>query len=320
MPLRTISKAPTDAATWERYRSLCRHEPNQSAQKLKPVLQELGKLRADLKVLQDCGAKARKAIAECKKAIASKQSEAKKLKKAANMIMVPESQAAIRLRNVIAEKNYGLCKQIGGRYANQCSEPPEDLINVAALGLLKAINRYDPSSGNRFSSLAGTWIEGEILHYLRDNAADLRLPRIWIDLASKSRTWIRNQRKDNPRFRATEDAIAAYLKISVEEWRDISTAIANKTAASLDLQCGGEDDGGALHELLPSPPTGAELSEAQNVIGRKLARMNGSLRECMYYRVFMGLDEHAIAAKLKLPAEKVETLLSEGLEKLRATA
>lgn len=234
-------------------------------------------------------------------------------------LMVPETPEAIALRNHIATENRGLCLKIGGRYANWCKEPVEDLINIGFLGLLKAINRYDPNTGNRFSSLAGTWIRGEILHYLRDNAADMRIPRIWYDMSSKAKTWVREKRKHNPQFKATEQAIADYLEIPIDEWRDINTAIANKTAASLDMSCGDGEEGGSLYELLPSEPTGEELSEAQKLIGMKLARMRKGLRECMYYKVFMGLEANAIAAKLKLPLHEVETSLQQGLTKLRAS-
>lgn len=321
MLLRTNSKAPTQIETWEKYRSLCRHEPNNAARKLEAAQGELQQLLADLKVLKKHRGKAAKqAIAGVKAAIAEKQSTIDKLQKTAQMEMVPESKEAIALRNAIATENYGLCLKIGGRYGNWCKEPVDDLIGIGFLGLLKAINRYDPSTGNRFSSLAGTWIRGEILHYLRDNAADIRLPRLWSDLASKAQSWVRSQRKDNPKFKATDEAIAAYLNIPVDEWRDISIAIANKTAASLDMQCGGDEDGGALHELLPSLPTEEELNEAQKAIGRKLARLNKRLRTCLQYKIFMGLSSQAIAAKLKLSAEQVETLLAEGLEKLRVTA
>lgn len=75
---------------------------------------------------------------------------------------------SIPLRNSIVIANLGLARMIAHRYKNSCSIPYEDLEQVASLGLIKAVEGFNPSLGNAFSSYALPWIRGEVLHFIRD--------------------------------------------------------------------------------------------------------------------------------------------------------
>lgn len=69
----------------------------------------------------------------------------------------------------------------------QCSESHQDLFQWGNLGLVKALRRFDPNRGQAFSSFAVPYIKGEMLHYLRDHASTVRLPRRWHELYSQLR-------------------------------------------------------------------------------------------------------------------------------------
>ena len=94
---------------------------------------------------------------------------------------------SLKLRNQIVELNQGLVRQIAHRMQAQCSEPYEDLEQIGYLGLIQAIERFNPQQGWAFSSFAMPYIRGEILHYLRDRGGIMRIPRRWQDLHNRGR-------------------------------------------------------------------------------------------------------------------------------------
>lgn len=84
---------------------------------------------------------------------------------------------SIALRNKIVELNLGLVYSVAHRIKENCSVPLEDLIQVGSIGLIKAIERYDPSRSKKLSSYALPSINGSILMYLRDKSRIIKAPR-----------------------------------------------------------------------------------------------------------------------------------------------
>lgn len=78
---------------------------------------------------------------------------------------------SLPLRNKIVTANLGLARSVAYRYRNSCSIDFEDLQQVASLGLIKAVEKFDSSQGNAFSSFALPWIRGEVLHFIRDKSS-----------------------------------------------------------------------------------------------------------------------------------------------------
>ena len=90
------------------------------------------------------------------------------------------------MRSEIVERHLPLVRHLARRFAGG-TESPEDLEQVGAIGLLNAIDRYDPASGNAFSSFAVPTILGEIRRHFRDRTWPVRVPRSLKDLALASR-------------------------------------------------------------------------------------------------------------------------------------
>lgn len=91
------------------------------------------------------------------------------------------------------------------------TEEYNDLVGAGMVGLTQAARRFDPQSGNRFSSLAVPWIRGEMLHYLRDRGHGLRVPRIWHDYYTKG-------------YNLSDKDAAARNGISLELWLEVKQA------------------------------------------------------------------------------------------------
>jgi RNA polymerase sigma factor (sigma-70 family) len=93
----------------------------------------------------------------------------------------------IEQRNQIAIANKGLLYKIVNRFSRKNQIPLEDLESVGMIGLLKAIELFEPERGYQFSSYAGAKIRGELLHYQRDKCSPggLKIPRRWTDHKGK---------------------------------------------------------------------------------------------------------------------------------------
>ena len=89
---------------------------------------------------------------------------------------------SVKLRNELVQMHTGLVRKMAHKFSYQCNEPYEDLEQVGYLGLIRAIERFDPSQGYAFSSFAVPYIRGEMLHFLRDRCTLLKIPRRWQEL------------------------------------------------------------------------------------------------------------------------------------------
>ena len=89
---------------------------------------------------------------------------------------------SLKLRNKLVELNIGLVRKVAHQICRKCAEPYEDLEQIGYLGLIRAIERFDPLQGAAFSSFAIPYIRGEMLHYLRDKGSMMRIPRRWQEL------------------------------------------------------------------------------------------------------------------------------------------
>ncbi len=87
-----------------------------------------------------------------------------------------------KVRNQLVELNFGLVRKEAYYWVNQCHESYEDLLQVGCIGLIKAIEKFEISLGNAFSSYAMPYIRGEIQHYLRDKSVTLKIPRHWLEI------------------------------------------------------------------------------------------------------------------------------------------
>src|SRR4028119_676560 len=143
----------------------------------------------------------------------------------------------VEVRNQIVRLNIGLVRKIAYRVSQQCTEPYEDLQQIGYLGLIRAIERFDPHQGCAFSSFAVPYIRGEMLHFLRDKGSSVRIPRRWQELQREGQK-VREEFTNNQRRSPSETEIAQQLGVSVQEWRDSQLASQNCSPLSLDAAVG----------------------------------------------------------------------------------
>src|ERR1700730_12561872 len=135
-------------------------------------------------------------------------------------------------REALVQRFMPLARSLARRYARS-SEPFEDLLQVASLGLIKALDRFDPQKGHPFQSFAVPTILGEMRRYFRDSGWALHIPRGTQERALKVRD--AQECFANEHGRApTVNQLAQYLELDTEEVIDALQAIQAYETLSLD--------------------------------------------------------------------------------------
>lgn len=204
------------------------------------------------------------------------------------------------------------------RYRNS-SEPLDDLVQVAMLGLVNAIDRYDPSRGS-FRSYAGRIIIGELKRHFRDKTWAVRVPRAVQEryLAMKAIVEVlRGELGRSP----TIPELAARLEVSDEDVLEAMEAAALYRIRSLD-ESRGSDDERADEAATPEP--GYDAVERQvlgeQVLGAVLHRISERERELLHLYYVDGLTQAEIASRVGTSQVSVSRHLSRTIDRLRALA
>jgi RNA polymerase sigma-B factor len=239
---------------------------------------------------------------------------------AIELLVAYQQNPSVALRNQLVRLNTGLVRKVAYRLSQQCSEAFEDLEQIGYLGLIQAIERFDPSKGNTFSTFAVPYVRGEILHYLRDRSGTVKIPRRWQDLqrsAKKIQSRLAQQLNRQPH----DDEIAAELNISTTEWQEVKLAIANRSLVSLDAPVKSYDDGSTCFgDLLPDPEVQKLLQweEDRAQLQLALSQIERNTRTIIELVYFQKATRREVADRVGISPMTVTRRLKRGLEELRA--
>ncbi|MEB3163074.1 MAG: sigma-70 family RNA polymerase sigma factor [Prochlorothrix sp.] len=225
---------------------------------------------------------------------------------------------SIALRNRIVQLNQGLVHKIAHRVSYQCPEPFEDLVQLGHLGLMRAIERFDPSQGCAFSSFAVPYIRGEMLHFLRDRSATLKIPRRIKDL-QKSAKKTRETLTQNLCRRPTAQEIAAHLHISLQDWHDIQLADCNRFPLSLDSTLSTHSDTPIpLGETLvdESYQWWQQFEEERQQLQAALEQLADRDRRVLEWVFIQGLSRKEVAHRIGVSPITISRWIQQGLQQL----
>ncbi|MEA5572739.1 RNA polymerase sigma factor SigF [Calothrix sp. UHCC 0171] len=149
------------------------------------------------------------------------------------LLLLYHQNPTIKLRNQLVQLHTGLVRKMAHKFSHQCNEPYEDLEQIGYFGLIRAIERFDPSQGYAFSSFAVPYIRGEMLHFLRDRSTLLKIPRRWQELYNEGQK-VRKELSESLGRPAKDCEIAEILCVSVQEWQETKLAAQNRMPLSLD--------------------------------------------------------------------------------------
>jgi RNA polymerase sigma-B factor len=218
------------------------------------------------------------------------------------------------LASQLVDAHSGLAHRLAGRFANR-GESPDDLSQVALLGLVKAIDGFDPDRGLRFSTYATPTILGELKRYFRDRGWAVRLPRRVHDLYLTSQHAIDELAQELKRS-PTIDEIAQRVNASVEDVLEAIDAGGLRRSASIDAKVGPDDERSLASSLGEDDPdlTGVERNLTLAAVVRRLPEVE---QEIVRLRFVEGLTQLEIAERVGRSQMQISRLLARSLERLR---
>ncbi len=222
------------------------------------------------------------------------------------------------LRNQLVQLNAGLVRKIAFQVSNQCSEPYEDLEQIGYLGLIRAIERYDPAQGCAFSSFAVPYIRGEMLHFLRDRSGTVRVPRRLQDLQSKGQKVKADLTRVSNKHPTDQD-IATALNVPLDEWRQAQIAAQNRLPLSLDATVGYYSESSiTLGETLidPNYQSLQHMEEDRQQLQGALNQLEEKTRSIIECVFFKGLSRKEVAEHIGVSPITVTRRIQAGIEQL----
>jgi RNA polymerase sigma-B factor len=225
-------------------------------------------------------------------------------------------QADDQARDRLLHEYTPLSRSLARRYGRS-SEPFDDLFQVAQLGLLKAIDRYDPGRGFPFKAFAVPTILGEMRRYFRDSGWSVHVPRGAQERALQVRE-AQQQLSEDCGHPPTVSQLSQYLELDAEEVLDGLRALAGYGTLSLDAPRRGEgEDGGSYAESVGEEDERFELIELGLSVGAALEQISPRKRELLRLRFVEDLTQTQIAERIGVSQMQVSRLLRRALEELR---
>jgi RNA polymerase sigma-B factor len=221
------------------------------------------------------------------------------------------------LRDRLIEMNIGLAEAVARRFGGR-GERHDDLLQVALVGLLKAVERFDPERGPAFSSFATPTIEGELKRHFRDKRWAVRVPRRLQEqmLEVNQSVAVLAQRAGRS---PTIDEIADDTHLSTEEVLEALEAGRAIVAASIDGE-DNQDGRGGIVERHGQIDDGLEHVERRMIVAKLLDSLPPRERAIVTLRFFDGLTQSAIAARFGVSQMQISRILARTLDRLRAGA
>ncbi|MFG2785343.1 SigB/SigF/SigG family RNA polymerase sigma factor [Streptomyces prunicolor] len=225
----------------------------------------------------------------------------------------PERDA---LRDELVRVWLPMSERIAGRYRGK-GEPYEDLRQVAAVGLVKAVDGYDPERGHAFESYAVPTVTGEIKRHFRDHMWALHVPRRVQELRNGVRIALRDLAATGSDRRPSIAEIAEYAQLSEEDVQAGLEALDSFTALSLDAETPGEDPGMTLAGLLGENDAGFDLVVDREAVKPALRTLPERERTILYLRFFQGMTQSRIAEQLGVSQMHVSRLITHSCATVR---
>ncbi len=221
------------------------------------------------------------------------------------------------LREQLVAAHLGLAEYLARRFANR-GEALDDLVQVASLGLIKAVDRFDPERGVEFSTYATHTIVGELKRHFRDKGWAIRAPRRMQELYLRLGKVVATLGQELGRS-PTISELATEVKVSEEEVLEALEAGQAYRSTSLDAPTG-NDEGETLAMRLGEEDPSLEDAESRATLSPLLAQLPPRERLILHLRFFEGLTQSEIATRLGISQMHVSRLLARSVAQLRSAA
>ena len=222
-------------------------------------------------------------------------------------------------REELVKRFLPFARKLALRYVHS-REPLDDLVQVASVGLLNAIERFEPGLGKKFTSFAAPTIVGELKRHFRDKGWTVHVPR---DLQERALAVSRHTERlsalhgRSPRL----DELAEALNCTAEQAMEAIDAAHNYHPASLDAPVTRDgEDRCALAETLGDEDSGFELAEHRQALAARWSTLSEVEREVLSLRLVYELTQREISQRIGCSQMHVSRLLRRSMSRLEAEA
>jgi RNA polymerase sigma-B factor len=218
-------------------------------------------------------------------------------------------------RDELVDRFMPFARKLALRYIHS-REPLEDLVQVACIGLLNAIERFDPEQGKKFTTFAAPTILGEIKRYFRDKGWAVHVPR---DLQERALAVSRHADRLSAELgrSPTVDELADALDCTIEQAIEAIDAAENYQLTSLDAPIAQDgEEHCALADTLGSEDDGFELAEERYALVTSWATLSDLEREVLGLRLVQGLTQREISRRIGYSQMHVSRLLRRSMHSL----
>ncbi len=218
----------------------------------------------------------------------------------------------------IIEQAMVLVRMISVPIASQMSLPTEDIMQVGALGLIKAIEFYVPDKNAKFETYANYFIKGEIRHYVRDKANFIKTPRKIQELLFKinaAQKTLMNKGEND----VTEEMLADVVGIPVKQISEVLEYEKYKTMISLDQAVNpGEEEETALLDKIPADDSywSWDLYEDKLMLSDAINKLPPEQKSVIELSYYQDLSQREIASRLNISQMQVSRQLKKALSSL----
>jgi RNA polymerase sigma-B factor len=216
-------------------------------------------------------------------------------------------------RDRIAVRFQPLAEYLARRFIGR-GEPLDDLVQVANIGLLNAIDRFDPTREVQFSTFAAATIVGELKRHFRDKGWSIRVPRSLQELGLRLNQTLPELAQRLGRS-PTISEIATELGVTEEDVVEAMDAVQAYSTSSLEAPVG--EEGFAPIDALGEPDPSLEILHEWATLAPAVRDLPERERKVLYLRFFSGLTQSEIAAQIGVSQMHVSRILSQTLDHLR---
>ena len=218
-------------------------------------------------------------------------------------------------REALVERFLPLARQLARRY-QRGGEPLDDLVQVASLGLLKAIDRFEPDRPTAFSSFAVPTILGELKRHFRDKGWSVRVPRDLQEMAVRVDRVTEAMSRELGRA-PTPAEIAEHIGTTTERVLEAREAAGAYRAVSLDRPRDDDEDSDGMTDAFGVEDPGFGLAEDSATVERLMTVLSDREREVLRLRFAEDLTQSEIGARVGVSQMHVSRLIRQAVARLR---